>query len=55
MLLRADAQVNLCFLGRSAFTFNVCSFDSISISVVVGQHPPNLYISVVMGYYRPKI
>ena len=41
MLVRADAQAILC---RSAFTFNVCRFDSISISVVVGQHPPNDYI-----------
>ena len=34
----------LCFSGRSAFTFHVCRFDSISISVFVGQHPPNDYI-----------
>ena len=44
MLMRADAQTFFVFLGRSAFTFHVRRFDSISISVVVGQHPPNDYI-----------
>ena len=31
-------------LGRSAFTFHVCRFDLISISVVAGQQKPNDYI-----------
>ena len=43
-----------CCLGRNAFTFHVCRFDSMSISVVVGQHPPNDYICRY-GICRPRI
>ena len=48
---------NFCVVvGRSAFAFHVCRFDSISMFFVVGQHPPNDYhtIYVDMGYSRPK-
>ena len=36
-------EIPCVVLGRSAFTFHVCRFDSISIFVIMGQHPPNDY------------